>query len=197
MRVNEIFYSLQGEGYWTGVPAVFVRLAGCNLKCPFCDTSHEKYVEMSEYEIVERVSAYPATHVVITGGEPSLQLSVKLAVGLKRSGFYIQIETNGSVALSNELLNQIDWVTCSPKCAPIAIGRIDELKVLFSTDTNPSKLALSGREWLGRCRVLSLQPCDMGDAILNRKITCGAIEFVKTHPEWRLSLQIHKLLNIR
>ena len=72
MRINEIFYSLQGEGRFTGVPAVFVRLAGCNLRCPFCDTDFTSVTETSAADIVREVKRYPARHVVLTGGEPTL-----------------------------------------------------------------------------------------------------------------------------
>ena len=75
MKVNEIFYSLQGEGVFTGAAAIFVRLAGCNLHCDFCDTKHEDYTIFTEEEIVKAISDYPAKHVVITGGEPTLQLT--------------------------------------------------------------------------------------------------------------------------
>ena len=78
MRVNEIFYSLQGEGFYVGVPSVFIRLSGCNLQCSFCDTTHQSFTDMSEREIADVVAQYPAQHVVITGGEPSLQLSALL-----------------------------------------------------------------------------------------------------------------------
>ena len=70
LKVNEIFYSLQGEGFFTGTPAVFLRLSGCNLKCPFCDTRHESGKLMDFPEILAGISEYPARHVVITGGEP-------------------------------------------------------------------------------------------------------------------------------
>ena len=86
MRINEIFYSLQGEGYWTGTPAVFVRFSGCNLKCGFCDTEHGGFVDMSEEEIVAAVNSFPARHVVLTGGEPALQISVSLLSRLKGYG---------------------------------------------------------------------------------------------------------------
>ena len=78
MKINEIFYSIRGEGYHTGTPAVFVRFSGCNLRCPFCDTDFHDYKEMTEDEIVAEVCKYPATLCVITGGEPSLQLTETL-----------------------------------------------------------------------------------------------------------------------
>ena len=71
-KINEIFYSLQGEGFHTGTPAVFVRFSGCNLRCSFCDTRHEEGVMMTDEEIVEKVSSFPARIVILTGGEPSL-----------------------------------------------------------------------------------------------------------------------------
>ena len=71
-KINEIFYSLQGEGFHTGTPAVFVRFSGCNLRCSFCDTRHEEGVMMTDEEIVEKVSSFPARMVILTGGEPSL-----------------------------------------------------------------------------------------------------------------------------
>ena len=71
-KINEIFYSLQGEGYHTGMPAVFIRFSGCNLKCSFCDTRHEEGVLMSDDEIIAEVRKYPAVTVILTGGEPSL-----------------------------------------------------------------------------------------------------------------------------
>jgi organic radical activating enzyme len=197
MRVNEIFYSLQGEGYWMGRPAVFVRLSGCNLKCPFCDTEHETYTELTEQEIIDIVTGYPARHIVITGGEPTLQLSATLVHGLKRAGFYVQIETNGSIRVADEILACVDWVTCSPKDADMKIGRVDELKVIFQSPTDHERLARFENDALQGGSVLSLQPCDVGDAVRNREIVSYAIEYVKAHPAWRLSLQTHKLLDIR
>lgn len=198
MKINEIFYSLQGEGYWVGKPAVFIRMSGCNLSCPFCDTRHEDFQELSADDIVAEVLAYPARHVVITGGEPTLQLSDSLTGALKAAGFYIQIETNGSVVLPGDVLGMVDWVTCSPKTDEMpCIGRIDELKVLFMLDGDVARLERFERLASERGAVLSLQPCDVGDEGCNRAITCAAIEFVKAHPAWRLSLQTHKMLDIR
>ena len=82
-RVNEIFYSLQGEGFHTGRAAVFVRFSGCNLRCPFCDTSFETYREMSDQEIVQTILQYPARFVVLTGGEPTLHRKVFSTINYK------------------------------------------------------------------------------------------------------------------
>ena len=79
-RINEIFYSLQGEGYHTGIPAVFVRFSGCNLRCPFCDTQHEEGTLMSDEDIVMEVAKYSTQIVILTGGEPGLWIDEKLVM---------------------------------------------------------------------------------------------------------------------
>lgn len=110
-KINEIFYSLQGEGYHTGIPAIFVRFSGCNMKCSFCDTSHEDGVMMSDEEIISEVVKYPAPMVILTGGEPGLWIDEALVDALHNEGKYVCVETNGMCVLPNN----IDWVTCSPK----------------------------------------------------------------------------------
>lgn len=193
MKVNEIFYSLQGEGFHSGKAAVFVRLAGCNLACPFCDTDHRSSIDLSEEEILSRIGCFPSKHVVITGGEPTLQLTATLLSLLKQHDYFIQIETNGTRPLPG---CDIDWVTCSPKgdyCsnADPVIEKIDEVKVVWDGKIDPAKyLSL-------RARVYSLQPCDTGNDESNREITASCINYILQHPRWRLSLQSHKLLNIR
>lgn len=194
LKVNEIFYSLQGEGRWTGAPATFIRLAGCNLRCPFCDTRHETFTLLTEDAIVAAVAESPSAHVVITGGEPTMQLTTSLLKSLKAIGAFIQIETNGSIGLPAEALDLIDWITCSPKTpAPIAIGRIDELKVVYYGEDVEHKLSIPVTH--AECRYL--QPCDTGDSSRNSSIISSAISYIKQHPQWKLSLQTHKLLNIR
>ena len=95
-KINEIFYSLQGEGYHTGTPAIFVRFSGCNLKCDFCDTQHEEGTMMTDEEIITKVKKYPAVTVVLTGGEPSLWIDDQLIDLLHQAGKYVTIETNGT-----------------------------------------------------------------------------------------------------
>ena len=107
-KINEIFYSLQGEGAHTGTPAVFVRFSGCNLKCDFCDTSHESGIEMADEAIIEEVCKYPCRMVILTGGEPGLWIDDALVDALHKAGKYVAIETNGTQVLPEA----IDWVTC-------------------------------------------------------------------------------------
>jgi len=192
MLVNEIFYSLQGEGYYTGVAAVFVRLSGCNLHCWFCDTEFSEGKEMTEEEIVREVNRYPSQHVVITGGEPTLQLNERLTTLLHQEGKFIQIETNGTRALREGV--KIDWITCSPKSHPdrLKIQRIDELKVVFEGEGQD----LSPYETL-KAREYRLQPCDTQDEARNHLILQAAIRHVMQHPLWKLSLQTQKILHVK
>jgi len=212
MKVNEIFYSLQGEGVYTGTAAVFLRLSGCNMKCWFCDTKgHEQGTEMTEEEIAERVSQYPARHIVITGGEPTMQLNARLTRLLHEKGFFIQIETNGALPLKDG--TEVDWITCSPKGNEIKIQRIDELKLLFIKEYLEKYKEVKASQ---RC----LQPLDEGGQEVQtlasqagssprlRRAELGSsrfassrggnevISYIKEHPQWRLSLQTHKLIHI-
>lgn len=181
LRINEIFYSLQGEGFHTGTPVVFVRLSGCNLKCDFCDTDFDSYQEMSVQQVVEIVKQYPARVVVLTGGEPSLQDIGELVTALHAAGMRVHIETNGT----RPLPPGIDWITCSPKAgARLAITRCDELKIVY-TGQDVETIA-AGLE----CGHRFLQPCSC-------KNTKEVIEYILNNPHWRLSLQTHKFLDIR
>lgn len=177
-KINEIFYSLQGEGFHTGTPAVFIRFSGCNLKCSFCDTRHEDGTLMSDEEILQAVSAYPSNVVILTGGEPSLWIDQAFIDLLHRAGKYICIETNGT----NPLPEGIDWVTCSPKGAPLRLTHIDEIKVVY-TGQDLTAYANLEASWH------FLQPCSCQN-------TKEVVEYILHHPLWRLSLQTHKLIDI-
>ncbi len=179
-KVNEIFYSLQGEGFFTGTPAVFLRFCLCNRHCQFCDTDFARGSDMTADEIIARVSCFPSRHIVITGGEPTLQLDCELIRLLKAERFFIQIETNGS----NPVPTGVDWVTCSPKDAPWQIDRIDELKIVYQGHDveTIADLLPSPRHYL--------QPCSGNN-------TAETVDYILRHPHWRLSLQTHKLIDIR
>lgn len=190
MRINEIFYSIQGEGHFAGTPAVFVRFSGCNLACVFCDTKHQSFTEMTEDEIIAKVSQYPTHHVVITGGEPMLQLTSSLVEKLHGLGKFVQIETNGTQPLPPNC--HIDWITCSPKYRPVLLHHIDELKVVYQTP--PQDMSQYGKL---KASVYSLQPCDVADPAVNAQTIQNAFNYCLQHPKWHLSLQIHKLINVR
>ena len=211
-RVNDIFYSLQGEGRNTGRAAVFVRFAGCNLRCPFCDTEFESFTEMTAEEIVAQVSTFgshsKSSHhqpllVVLTGGEPTLQVDEPFVDMLHAGGFEVAMESNGTRPAPRNL----DWLTVSPKVAVRETeiqmfegARLpDELKVVFDENTDPESFlvppylrtpAASERP------LLYLQPCDTGDPERNRRIVGACVDYIKQHPAWRLSLQTHKLIGI-
>lgn len=192
MRINEIFCSLQGEGAFTGRAAVFIRLSGCNLACGFCDTKHQTYEEYTKEEILREIADFQSKHIVFTGGEPSLQLDAETLHFFKLHGYYIQVETNGTIKLPFN----VDWVTCSPKdafCrnAEIRQEKIDEVKVVFDCGTDPEKyLSIPAKLYF-------LQPCDVGDIEKNENITQQCVEYILAHPQWGLSLQTQKILKVR
>ena len=195
-RVNEIFYSLQGEGFWTGTPMVFLRFSGCNLKCPFCDTDHSDFREMTSEEIVEEIvlAGGDCRRVCVTGGQPSLQLDDTLVEALHGAGFRIHVETNGTRVLPTG----VDWVTLSPKTdvnglkgdGTVVLTKADEVKVVFEGGVD-EQWAVFPAEWH------FLQPCDTGDEARDRVLLAETIDHIRRHPRWRLSLQTHKLLKIR
>lgn len=192
-KVNEIFYSLQGEGRWSGRPAVFVRMSGCNLKCPFCDTDFKGYKEMSAKDILAACleKGGDCRFIVLTGGEPTLQVDAELIHLLHQQGYYLSMETNGTHVVPEG----IDWITCSPKLdftegGELALKKVDELKLVFDGAHEVSNYGLEATYQY-------LQPCDVGNDARNRFILSGCINYVKQHPEWQLSLQMHKIVGIR
>lgn len=208
-RINDIFYSLQGEGYNTGRAAVFIRFAGCNLRCPFCDTEFDSYREMSDEEILTAVEALTSEYglqtsdyrplVVLTGGEPTLQVDEAFVDLLHEHGYEVAMESNGTRPAPQNL----DWLTVSPKSLPPTLsqrnGRMpDELKVVFTTEENLEQqlpnLPLPMEGGGGRH---FLQPCDTGDARRNAAIVEQCVDYIKQHPQWRLSLQTHKLVGFK
>ena len=195
-RINEIFYSLQGEGFHAGTPAVFVRFSGCNLRCAFCDTQHQAGETMSLQEIVDEVNKYPQAPslLVLTGGEPSLFIDEAYVAELKQKTHKtIAIETNGTRLLPSNL----DWVTLSPKTAfeggdaePCVLKQCDELKVVC---LGQDLAQYEGIEAQHRF----LQPCFCEDEKQRQANMKACVEAVMQNPGWRLSLQIHRVLSIR
>jgi 7-carboxy-7-deazaguanine synthase (Cx14CxxC type) len=208
-RVKEIFYSLQGEGAQTGRPAVFCRFSGCNLwsgkaedrpvcLCPWCDTDFvgtdgsQGGIFNDAGELATRVSAlFPVSGprsgrlLVATGGEPLLQLDEPLVAAFRDMGLDIAVETNGTLPMPAG----IDWVCVSPKAgARLTIRAGDELKLLFPQE------GVDPEDYLDLdFRYFFLQPID-GPRI--KAHTALAAAYCLRHPQWRLSLQIHKILGI-
>ena len=193
-RINEIFYSLQGEGYHSGTPAVFVRFSGCNLRCVFCDTQHQEGTMMSLQEIVNEINKYPiAPLVVLTGGEPSLFIDEDFVAELKlKTGKTIAIETNGTRPLPSNL----DWVTLSPKTAfeggdiePCVLRSCDELKVVYLGQDLTQYEAIEAQHRF-------LQPCFSDDESQRQTNMKACLKAVQEYPGWCLSLQIHRILGL-
>ena len=208
-RVNDIFYSLQGEGRNTGRAAVFVRFAGCNLRCPFCDTEFDSYSEMTADDILQRIDQVVKANqpssllLVLTGGEPTLQVDEDFVDLLHRHGYEVAMESNGTRPAPRNL----DWLTVSPKngegCKVKGEGRLpDEIKIVFDENTDPEAILPSpftlhpSPFTLPPSPLLYLQPCDTGDARRNAAIVRQCVDYIKHHPQWRLSLQTHKLIGI-
>lgn len=206
--VKEIFYTLQGEGANAGRPAVFCRFAGCNLwsglerdretaQCTFCDTDFVGLDgpgggRFANAEALAQACADAAGEaelngllIVLTGGEPMLQLDAPLVNALHAKGFQIAIETNGTLPV----ISGLDWVCVSPKAGTEVVQRSgDELKLVFpQAGLAPSDIV----SWPFAHRYL--QPMDGPSAAEN---TAAAISYCKGNPQWRLSLQTHKLLGI-
>ena len=192
-RVNEIFYSIQGEGRWAGRAALFVRLSGCNLLCPFCDTDFHSYTEYTAKQLIEEIkkAAPDCKFVVLTGGEPTLQVDNALTCALGYEGYYIAMETNGM----RKTPANVNWVTCSPKYAYLAnakpiITKANEVKVVFDGVHKVDDYGI-------KAHCFYVQPCDVGDKEKNADIVKKTVEFVKQHPKWQLSLQQQKIINVR
>lgn len=209
--IKEIFYSLQGEGFHAGRPAVFCRFAGCNLwsgkeadrhnaVCKFCDTDFSgtdglqggKFTNAAE--LAQRLAlVWPFREngtirpfIVCTGGEPLLQLNAELISAFHQEGFEVAVETNGTIVPPEG----IDWLCVSPKAgAELLVHSGQELKLVFpQEETDPEKYTLLDFQYF------FLQPLDGTDLPGSTKL---AVEYVLAHPQWRLSLQLHKILNIK
>ncbi|ATO34450.1 7-carboxy-7-deazaguanine synthase [Dickeya dianthicola] len=218
--INEMFQTLQGEGFFTGVPAVFIRLQGCPVGCSWCDTKHtwekrpERQISLAEVvvksgesdawsgssaeDLIQRMAlqGYSARHVVITGGEPCLHDLIPLTQALEQQGFSTQIETSGTHEVR---CSPACWVTVSPKVnmrgglavLDQALQRADEIKHPVARERDIAALdALLARLDDDKARVVALQPVSQKD-----DATRLCIETCIAR-NWRLSMQTHKYLNI-
>ncbi len=192
--IVEIFHSVQGEGYHTGIPHVFVRFGNCNLRCEWCDTNFLEYEMRDLEDIVSEVSSYNCDRVIFTGGEPALQDLGSIGMELKKLGFHISIETNGTIPVDPI----VDWICVSPKdqLYPDAVIRQrsgNELKVVYcGQDLSMYDELRTGFEHH------FLQPCYMeAESVESNGSSFRMVEsLVKRTPGWRLSLQTHKWMGV-
>jgi len=190
LQLTEIFYSVQGEGTWTGTPAVFVRLAGCNLACSFCDTDYALRFVATVPEIVAQVGAEggDCPMVILTGGEPLAQTETPaLIAALRADGRRVHIESNGTIptALPDDV-----WLTVSPKryLAPAMAARANEAKLIVD-----GRVPEEWSEAFGPHTALFLQP--EGNKPANIALAMAAAQ--REPARYRLSLQTHKFIGVR
>ncbi|MFA5850065.1 MAG: 7-carboxy-7-deazaguanine synthase QueE [Bacteroidales bacterium] len=191
----ESFYTIQGEGFNTGKPAFFIRLGGCDVGCSWCDAKETwnpgLYPPTSIEEIVASAVIYPAKAIVLTGGEPLSYPLDKLCTLLKSKGLEIFLETSGS----HQISGRFDWICLSPKKKKPPVSGMhqlaSELKVIVE---NPDDFswAEENKKLVRKDCKLYLQP----EWSNSKMILAEIVEYVKSHPEWNISLQTHKYMNI-
>lgn len=192
-KLVEIFESLQGEGRNTGRPCVFVRFAGCNLACPWCDTDVRERFSMTLDELLAEIASYKAKTVVLTGGEPTLiEGAPELIAALKAAGYFIAVETNATV--DAPWLQFVDYVACSPKAEfpdKIELKKANEVRVVASDD-RAVEFCRKVKEII-EADDYYVSPCDHD----------GEIDFATAKSVlskldgWSLSVQLHKILGFR
>jgi organic radical activating enzyme len=190
LMVNELFYSLQGEGARAGEPSVFIRLAGCNLSCPFCDTNFSLTKKMNVSELLDKIKPFPCRWIIWTGGEPALQLRDEHIRFFREAGYRQAVETNGTQPLPAG----IDYIACSPKEyygeVKKLIPVVHEIRIPLQKDD-----VLPDISSLPKADNYFISPVFDGDN-MNKENVDYCIRLVKANPQWRLSLQIHKLIHI-
>ncbi len=193
--VMEHFYTLQGEGAYSGQAAYFIRLGGCDVGCVWCDVKESwdasVHPTMKVDEIVALASAQPGRIAVITGGEPAMYNLTALCDALHSKGFRVHIETSGAYPIRGSF----DWITLSPKKfkAPIdeSLAKANELKVVVYNKSDFKWGEEHAQKVSDKC-ILYLQP----EWSKKEEMTPSIISYIQAHPEWQLSLQTHKYINI-
>lgn len=203
LPVMEHFYTIQGEGYHQGKAAYFIRLGGCDVGCVWCDvkdswdaSKHPQYdlatiVDMAEKGSAENNTGSNNVLAVVTGGEPLMHNLDQLTTALKEKGFQTNIETSGSSPLSGYW----DWICLSPKKfkAPLTevIEKADELKVVVFNKSDFAWAEKYAEQVKPGCRLYLQAEWDKRDTMMPM-----IIDYVKQHPQWRISVQVHKYINV-
>ncbi|KMK50892.1 radical SAM protein [[Actinobacillus] muris] len=197
-RIVEIFETLQGEGFNTGMPSIFIRFGKCNLACPWCDTNYNQFEMMSLTAILTKVALFSARNIIITGGEPTIQPHIEILLdALKQQGYFLAIETNGLKPVPP----QIDYIATSPK----RLYQKNYLKHHIPT-ANEVRIVVDG-DVLDFCEQIEnsiqaqryyLSPCEQnGEMNMLATITqLGRLNQRPNKPRWQLSIQTHKIAGI-
>ena len=198
-RIVEIFETLQGEGYNTGMPSVFIRFGKCNLACHWCDTNYNEFGFMSLSQIMHKVHQFTARNIIITGGEPTIQPQIEILLNqLKSESYFIAIETNGL----KDVPAQIDYVATSPKrlyaqaYEKRCLQRADEVRIVVDGDDvfdfceQIEQKIQSPRYYLSPCE----HHGEMN--VLQTIALLGKLNARVAKPHWQLSIQTHKLCGI-
>lgn len=190
LTVNEIFYSLQGEGGRNGEASIFIRLTMCNLACSFCDTDFAEGDDMTLEEILKVIEQYPCKWIIWTGGEPTIQLKDQHLAFFREKGYKQAIETNGT----RRVPSLIDYITCSPKqdyeSIKSRIPAVSEIRMPIKKGDSIPDITV-----FPKADNYFLSPIFDADK-MNEDNVSYCVELIKQHPEWRLSLQLHKLIHI-
>ena len=195
LPVMEAFYTIQGEGFHQGKAAYFIRLGGCDVGCVWCDVKESwdasKHPLLKIDAIVENAAQFPGRLAVVTGGEPLMHDCTELTAALRQAGFMTNIETSGAYSLSGEW----DWICLSPKKfkppVPEILRKADELKVVIYNKSDFDWAEKYSREVSNGCK-LYLQP----EWERSSQMTPLIIEYIKQHPQWEFSLQLHKYIKV-
>jgi len=191
LKIKEIFYSLQGEGGRQGEASIFIRLSDCNLNCEFCDTDFSGGKMMDLQEILNIIRSFPCSWIVWTGGEPTLQLSSEIVSFFKKEGYFQAIESNGT----RKLPTGLDYISISPKgnySSLISINpQVDEIRLPVKAGQAIPDIAdfPSAKNYF-------LSPIFSSEETETHENIEYCVQFIRQHPQWRLSLQIHKLIGI-
>ena len=195
LGIVETFHSVQGEGYWAGTNAFFIRLAGCDVGCPWCDTkvswNPKRHPQVPIVTLRDQVQEAQPRLVIITGGEPLLQDLTPLTQALQPLGYPLHLETSGAYPLRGE----VDWITLSPKLfkppQPSLYALAHELKVVIAS---PEDFSWAEQQ---REQVNPEIPCYLQPEWGQREAPAWIYDYVLGNPQWRLSLQTHKVLAVR
>jgi organic radical activating enzyme len=208
--ITEHFFSLQGEGTNVGKPAYFLRLSGCNVRCDFCDSKNSwddaNAEQMSIQKIVDFVKKSNAKNVVITGGEPLLHNLDELCKTLREqiSGVNLWLETSGTATFSGDF----DWVCLSPKkhCPPLSenYAKANELKIIIENPDDFKFAETQAKQVNSNSEALNEVNCELflqAEWSACKDVSCNVptmiMDYILKHPKWRLSVQIHKMINIQ